>query len=422
MLHARRSAARRLSLRRPPVSGWLVLVAGSAAAALVGRDGSLDWQVVRVLVVVTVTAAAVVGLSRTAGAGRAGIAYLVGVVATSAGLGIGGGHVTKGDPGLEMVGGLVLYAAGLALAVGGGVGLVRAVPGWWRAPATLGVLVLTLLLVMPSWVAFYVTNAPRPQLGAATPADYGLTYRDVTVRTPDGVRLAGWYLPSGNGAAVALRPGAGSTRTAALGQAAVLARAGYGVLLTDARGHGESTGRGMDLGWYGDQDLAGAVSFLARQPDVDPARIGAVGLSMGGEEAIGAAAADPRIRAVVAEGATGRTAADQAWMSDEYGVRGTLTRGWYWLLSERVTDLLTAAEPPISLHDAVAAAAPTPMLLIAGAAMPDESPATAYIRSASPRTVQMWVVPGSGHTEGLRTEPQLWRQRVVGFLDSALAR
>src|SRR5512144_663770 len=141
---------------------------------------------------------------------------------------------------------------------------------------------------------------------------------------------------------------------------------------------------------------------------------------MGGEEAIGAAAADPRIKAVVAEGATGRTSADLAWMSDVYGIRGTLTRGWHWLLGERLTDLLTAADTPISLHDAVAAAAPRPMLLIAGGAVPDEAPADRYVRSASPRTVQVWVVPGSGHTQGLRTAPRQWRDRVVGFLDRTL--
>ena len=60
----------------------------------------------------------------------------------------------------------------------------------------------------------------------------------------------------------------------------------------------------MDFGWYGDEDVAGAVSFLVEQRDVDPERIGAVGMSMGGEEAIGAAAADSRIRGVLACPAT----------------------------------------------------------------------------------------------------------------------
>jgi len=176
----------------------------------------------------------------------------------------------------------------------------------------------------------------------------------------------------------------------------------------------------MDFGWFGDADLAGAVSFLVAQPDVDPARIAAVGLSMGGEEAIGAAAADERIRAVVAEGATNRVAADEAWLSDEFGIRGALQERvealTYW-----VTDLLTPASPPISLRAAVAAAAPRPVLLIAGGSMPDEGRAARHIRAGSPRTVELWVVPGTGHTDGLQTHPDEWEDRVVGFLDRSLS-
>jgi pimeloyl-ACP methyl ester carboxylesterase len=200
----------------------------------------------------------------------------------------------------------------------------------------------------------------------------------------------------------------------------VLARNGYGVVLFDARGHGDSGGRAMDFGWYGDDDVAAAVSFLQQRPDVDPPRIGAVGLSMGGEEVVGAAAAIPAIRAVVAEGATGRVAADKVWMSDVYG-----GRGW---IQERIesitygfTDLLTAADPPIALHDAVAVSAPRPVLLIAAGNVADEGDAARFIRSASPSTVEIWDVPGSGHTDGLETHPDEWEQRVVGFLTEHLA-
>jgi pimeloyl-ACP methyl ester carboxylesterase len=212
--------------------------------------------------------------------------------------------------------------------------------------------------------------------------------------------------------------GSGSTRSAVLGHAAVLARHGYGVLLYDARGHGRSGGRGMDLGWYGDADLRAATSFLLAQHDVRDGQVAVVGLSMGGEEAIGAAAADPRIRAVVAEGATGRTAADLAWLSDRYGARG-------WIqerindLTYGLTDLLTDAAPPRELREAAAAAAPRPILLIAAGTVPDETYAGQYIQSGSPATVRLSVVSGSGHTGGLATSPTAWERQVTSFLDSA---
>src|SRR5690606_31236702 len=205
-----------------------------------------------------------------------------------------------------------------------------------------------------------------------------LAYSDVAFPTADGVTLRGWYVPSTNGAAVVLLHGAGSTRSNVLDHATVLADHGYGVLAFDARGHGGSEGRAMDFGWYGDEDIAAAVSFLVDLPDVDAGRIAAVGMSMGGEEAVGAAAADDRIRAVVAEGAQQRVAADKAWLSDEYGPAG-------WLqeqldrLTYAATDLLTEARPPIALRDAVAATS-APVLLIAAGDEPDEDHSARFIQ------------------------------------------
>src|SRR5204862_5489164 len=116
-------------------------------------------------------------------------------------------------------------------------------------------------------------NRPPGPLGPVTPARYGLGYQDVAFRTVDGVRLSAWYIPARTDAAVVLLPGAGETRTAVLGQAAVLARHGYGALLADTRGHGRSAGHAMDFGWWGGQDLAAAVSFLARQPGIQAGKI-----------------------------------------------------------------------------------------------------------------------------------------------------
>ncbi len=71
--------------------------------------------------------------------------------------------------------------------------------------------------------------------------------------------------------------------------------------------------------------------------------------------------------------------------------------------------------------DAIGAAAPRPVLLIAGGNIPDEATAGRYFRSASPATVEPWVVPGAGHPAGLFTEPVGRETRVMGFLDRALA-
>ena len=347
------------------------------------------------------------------------MAFAVGVASTAVGVGIGLPHLAKAGPVVVTAAGLVALAGGIVLLVSGAVTLVRAVRPWRRPVVGVGLLVALFVVVWSLGQPLAATNVPRTDLGDETPADRGFPYEDVELRTTDGATLSGWYVPSRNGAAVALLHGAGSTRSGVLDQAVVLADHGYGVLLFDARGHGRSDGRAMDFGWYGDEDTAAAVSLLAGRADVSGGRIAAVGMSMGGEEALGALAADPRIKAVVAEGATNRVSGDKAWLSQEFGWRGVVMEGVEWLLY-RTTDLLTAADPPITLRAAVTAAAPRPVLLIAGGDMPDEARAGRYIAAGSPSSVELWVVPDAGHTAGLDTDPQGWERRVTEFLDDAL--
>lgn len=398
---------------------WCALV-GVGMGLVVGLDGSPLWRVVRLLAVAGVCVPAAVWATFGTRRASAVASVLLGALATPVGATIGYSYLEKAGLSARAAGGLLTLAGGLALLVGGMVVLVRAAPGWRRLLAVPLTLVGAYVIVLPVYPAVYATNVPRPALGSATPAHRGLSFTDATFTTTDGVTLSGWYIPSMDGSAVVLLHGASSTRSNVLDQAVVLARHGYGVLLFDARGHGRSGGRAMDFGWYGDTDVVAAVTWLAGRPDVDARRIGAVGLSMGGEQAIGALAHDPRLRAVVAEGATNRTFADKAWLADEYGIRGRIQQGVEWL-TYTLTDLLTAARPPISLAVAVAAAAPRPVLLVAAGDVADEALAGRAIQAASPSTVDLWVVAGAGHTGGLRTQPEEWARRVPDFLARALA-
>ena len=398
-----------------------VVAAGGGLLIIVARDGSVPWQAGRSLLVAALVAGVLVLLGPASPLRRGALEFAAGLVFLPAGIGIGLPHLAKAGAHPLTVAGVAVLAGGLVLLGAGGAALVRAGRRWMRPVIGLGELLVAGLAVLTFGQAVAATNVPRTDVGATTPADRGLTYRDVEFRTADGVRLSGWYVPSRAGAAVVLLHGAGSTRSSVLDHAVVLGRSGYGVLLFDARGHGRSGGRAMDFGWYGDADIAAAVTFLQAQPDVDGERIAAVGMSMGGEEAIGAAAGDARIKAVVAEGATNRGAGDKAWLSEEYGVRGALQEGVERLVYG-AADLLTSASPPVTLHDAVAASAPRPMLLIAGGAMPDEAKAGRYIQRAAPGTVALWEVGGAGHTDALRTDPAGWEQRVIAFLDGALGR
>ena len=312
---------------------------------------------------------------------------------------------------------VVLVVAGLALLALLGRSVWRR-HGWPSRVALVPAVVLLVgLSLLTLGQAVAATVVPRGPDGA-TPRDVGLGFVDLRLRTSDGVGLAAWYVPSTNGAAVVLLHGAGSTRSDVLDRAKVLAERGFGVLLVDARGHGDSEGRAMDFGWWGDLDVRAAVDALESRPGVTAGRIGVVGLSMGGEEAIGALGADSRVRAVVAEGATHRVAADREWLAQRHGARG-----WLQVQLDRVTyalaDVLTPASPPEPLRASVARAAPRLVLLVAAAERPDEKEAADAVAAASAGSVTVWVAPG-GHTGALTAAPEEWVRRVGGFLDAAL--
>jgi fermentation-respiration switch protein FrsA (DUF1100 family) len=78
-----------------------------------------------------------------------------------------------------------------------------------------------------------------------------------------------------------------------------LAAAGYVTFAFDHRGFGESQGepRRREDPQGKLADLRAAVSFLRARPEVDPGRIGAVGICLGGGYALKFAAFDPRVKA-----------------------------------------------------------------------------------------------------------------------------
>lgn len=342
---------------------------------------------------------------------------LMGAVLLAVGVGLvphvikAGFTVTSALSLVLIVGGIVVTAMGARAALRGRHLPVRVV----GVAATLLVVLLAVAVVAPSVAATHVA----PTEVGATPTEVGLEHESVTLHTADGVDLAGWYVPGTNGAGVVVLHGSGSTRSSVLDQAAALVDGGYSVLLLDARGHGDSHGTAMDFGWNGDLDVAAGIDHLSTRPEVEPDRVGVVGFSMGGEEAIGAAGSDPRIRAVVAEGATARRSSDKAWLSDVYGWRGAIQER-IEAAQYGVTDLLTAASPPTPLRTAVAGAPDTRFLLITVGNVDDEGRAAAHIRSGSPDQVEVWTVGGAGHTGGFDAGPAEWQRRVVGFLDRTL--
>ncbi len=119
---------------------------------------------------------------------------------------------------------------------------------------------------------------------------------------PNGVALPAWFIPARGGErgpGVVLVHGWESARDRTLPLAVFLHAAGFHCLTFDVRGNGENPPEELPLtaGEFG-QDALAAFHALIEQPEVSVGAI--VGHSMGGIGSILAAAADPRVAAVVA--------------------------------------------------------------------------------------------------------------------------
>ena len=150
--------------------------------------------------------------------------------------------------------------------------------------------VLTVLAVAYLGTGLFVAvrlSAPDRQPTESTPADVGLAYREVSFESTDGVQLAAWWIPpaaeGGSSRVAMLVHGWGGDKSdqQVVETAPIYARAGYGVLMPDLRGHGESGGERRTLGYKETNDVLGALAWLEKQ-GYEPGEVVLHGWSMGG--------------------------------------------------------------------------------------------------------------------------------------------
>jgi predicted alpha/beta hydrolase len=309
--------------------------------------------------------------------------------------------------------GLLALAAGVAL-----LGLAAVIPwrdrglGTWRsrAAAVAAGLLGSLFVLGPVAMGIVSVHKWRDPIGAPPSA----AYADVHFEASDGLDLAGWYRPSRNGAAIVLVHGGGGDREGAVAHAQMLARHGYGVLLYDARGRGESDGSPNDYGWDWAKDVDGALAVLKSRADVDPGRIGALGLSTGADVLVDVAGERHDIAAVVADG----TAAGS--FDDWARLRGTelgTVPGWMMFTTIRV---LSGDPPSRPLADQIRKIT-APTLLISAGTAEERQFSDLYERAAAGR-VEHWNLPDAHHTRAIHEHPDEYERRVVSFFDDALSR
>jgi uncharacterized protein len=344
----------------------------------------------------------------------------VGLLAIGVGVVSHGLHVVNSGPDWRDVTGIGYIVGGLLLVVAGiaAVAAQRRAP-WrtglvWRGAHAVGWIagaaIVAAVGVLPFAAGNMATHAPR---WAIDEAAVGIPHEEIRIEMRDGRKLSAWYVPSRNGAAVLLSHGSGGSRGRIPAHVRMLARHGYGVLALDNPGNGESEGHSNGLGDNAQPAIAAGIDYLEDRPDVNPKRIAGFGVSLGGEVLLDAASHDERLAAVVSDGATRPMDGDKA------NPKGTVEGALGWLTTQSVRAISGMKTSP-SLIPMMPKIAPRPVLLVAGGGFPDEIKASRLYRDAGGSTVELWELPDTGHTAGLRKHPAAYERRTVGFLDRAL--
>ena len=239
-------------LERPLLlAGLLLVTLHLLDLALSGADTSI----LGVGAIVAIPLAWALLSPRTTRPTRLAAGVVFGLVAIGFGVVSHGLHVVNSGLDLRdltgvgyIVGGLLLAASGLTAIAAPRRAPRRTALGWRAAHAggwLAGGAVLLAFGVMPFAGSNLITHAPRWEIQESK---LGIPHEEIRIATEDGRKLAAWYVPSRNGAAVLVSHGSGGSRGRVPRHVRMLARHGYGVLALDNPGNGESQGHSNGFG------------------------------------------------------------------------------------------------------------------------------------------------------------------------------
>ena len=235
---------------------------------------------------------------------------------------------------------------------------------------------------------------------------------EMSFSSADGRRVAGWYAPSRNRAAIILVHGTGAERSSLLFETGFLSQAGFGVLAIDLPGQGASEGR-TRWGVPERHAISAAVGWLRTRGEVDPERIGGFGFSMGAYVLTQAAVLDQRLRAVALVSSPTEVV-EHNWLATAKW--GLLTQMPCYLALRAYGQSLDM--PP---KNVIGSIAPRAVLIVAGdldPLVPAFMARQLYSAAGSPK--ELWLVPRAHHADFAQIAGPEYRNRLAGFFDRAL--
>ena len=256
-----------------------------------------------------------------------------------------------------------------------------------------------------------------------TPADYDMSYDDVTVVNASGIELAGWFVPGESDAVIMMHHGYKGDRQSLLKEAQLLHPLGYNILLTSMCSHDVNEGELITFGQVEMEDMEAWYQYLLTRDDIDQNKIGLLGNSLGGTMAIQYAAQNEDIKAVVAH-------------TPFSSLEDTITQSVAYFLDVPdwvaviISPFITFwAEQELGFEAAEVDAtnwiediSPRPIMILQ--ALDDDvvsadSGSLLYAAAKEPKT--LWSCEDCGHTEFEKRMPDEFTRRVGGFFNRNLS-
>jgi dipeptidyl aminopeptidase/acylaminoacyl peptidase len=231
------------------------------------------------------------------------------------------------------------------------------------------------------------------------PGDAFIYTRDVTLTTADGLALSAWYVPAAESGApsIILAHGLLDSKWTMMGLVPWLHEAGYNVMLLDFRGHGGSDKRPTTIGPEEVLDIQAALDWLEAEGAGE--WVAGLGMSLGASALVNTAIQDDRLDALVLDSLF----AD--WGDTDFAEDYRLSPDW----------LVPGVPSPENLMPHVH----VPVFIIHGTADILEHVDHAYrLYNAANAPKRIWI-NDSGHAWSAWTYPELYREKVLDFLDSA---
>lgn len=244
-----------------------------------------------------------------------------------------------------------------------------------------------------------------------TPEQLGLTYTDISVKTRDGIKIHGWFLPAQGllkGSIYFLHGNAENVSTHVM-SVAWLPEQGYQVFMIDYRGFGLSEGDPALPEIF--MDIEAGIDWLLAQSHNKPVFL--LGQSLGASLGLFFAGTCPAVKNQL-DGVI----SDSSFTRYQDIVRHAASTTWLtWPLQYPASWLMTYPYDPIDVIDRIA---PTPLLIVHGTAdtiIPFEHSQRLYKKAGEPKQL---LTTDDGHIQTFMREEH--RLNVLEFLNRIAAK